>query len=698
LKLLILGGGAVTKELYLPALQHLNWLAETTVADPAQKALDELKQLAPAMRTLKLGFEEAIALAEPDQAIVVALPNWLHARACELALQRGLHVLCEKPLALEAQVCTRLHTLAEQSQRVLMIGMVRRLTPAFKALRAAIESNRFGAVKSVRYRDGGAFAWSSDTGVFFDPRAGGVLADMGVHFLDQLQCLLGPLQAQNYRDDANGGVEAWCQYRLQASGGIPVELELSRLYSIESMLEIECEHATLKMRKHDFDKIELTHKKPQWQAELRVDAFPGTDLASGFLSCFAEQFLQFEKATQEQTTHYVTAADAAHVTSLIEWAYTTRKSTPQKNTASDTLVTGSTGFIGQALVRMWTERGDAARLLLPVRSFRTLAQIARYPASYQRADLLDAATLSALMKDKRFVVHLAVPRGGPEQAQITAEGTQKVIAAAIAAGVETVVVFSTMYTYGFPANTLVDERSPAQPFGGTYAESKLRMCQIAKRMAQEPGKTRIVILTPSFVYGPGGDVFTRMPIEYARKNMFGLMDKQQGVCNYTYVDNVVDAIEGALTAPDAHGQEFLINDGHCSWRDFLSPLFAEFDLPLNDIEPTHANADRVGLLRALKSMARAQDMREYIRQSRVFPLLRKPLSAIARRMDHQTVSIPSLRKAQTEVVPPAWLAELFTAANTRFSAEKAQRLLQWQPKVDLHEGQQRSLAWLKTTF
>ena len=42
MKLLILGGGSVTQELYLPALKHLNWLDNTTIADPSQQALDQI--------------------------------------------------------------------------------------------------------------------------------------------------------------------------------------------------------------------------------------------------------------------------------------------------------------------------------------------------------------------------------------------------------------------------------------------------------------------------------------------------------------------------------------------------------------------------------------------------------------------------------------------------------------------------------
>jgi nucleoside-diphosphate-sugar epimerase len=47
-------------------------------------------------------------------------------------------------------------------------------------------------------------------------------------------------------------------------------------------------------------------------------------------------------------------------------------------------------------------------------------------------------------------------------------------------------------------------------------------------------------------------------------------------------------------------------------------------------------------------------------------------------------------------VPPVWLAELFGPTKTRFSSEKAKKVLGWRPLVSLEEGQEKTKGWLES--
>ena len=76
-----------------------------------------------------------------------------------------------------------------------------------------------GPVQRVDVEDGNPFCWLSDSGAFFRAENGGVLADMGVHYLDLVQDLLGPLTPVAYRDDWRGGCEANCTYELTTGAG-----------------------------------------------------------------------------------------------------------------------------------------------------------------------------------------------------------------------------------------------------------------------------------------------------------------------------------------------------------------------------------------------------------------------------------------------------------------------------------------------
>ena len=109
------------------------------------------------------------------------------------------------------------------------------------------------------------------------------------------------------------------------------------------------------------------------------------------------------------------------------------------------------------------------------------------------------------VKGVRTVYHLAVDGGSPDARRVTIEGTRNVVEAAIEAGAECVVVLSTMYVFGFPeTDEPVDETAPYRPYGGVYARSKAVMERWCLRRAATSGATRIVVLNPSCVFGPGG--------------------------------------------------------------------------------------------------------------------------------------------------------------------------------------------------
>ena len=149
--------------------------------------------------------------------------------------------------------------------------------------------------------------------------------------------------------------------------------------------------------------------------------------------------------------------------------------------------------------------------------------------------------------------------------------TKCVVEAAIAAQCDAVVVLSSMAVFGHP-NGETDESAPYRPAYGDYGRSKMRMEQWCVERSRTSGRTRIVVLNPSCVYGPAGPTYTELPATLAREGHFCWIDAGSGNANYVYVDNLVDAILLAAATPEAHGQRFLINDGMVSWRRFLEPL------------------------------------------------------------------------------------------------------------------------------
>ncbi|MFH0910334.1 MAG: Gfo/Idh/MocA family oxidoreductase [Planctomycetota bacterium] len=133
-------------------------------------------------------YAHMISEAELD-AVVVASPTHLHKAQAVAALRKGLHVLLEKPMALdlaEAQVVVRA---ARRAKRVLTVYQPHRLRAYFQQLLRILRSGKLGTIYHVRLamfdferRDD----WQS-----LRKYGGGILNNYGAHALDQILALLG---------------------------------------------------------------------------------------------------------------------------------------------------------------------------------------------------------------------------------------------------------------------------------------------------------------------------------------------------------------------------------------------------------------------------------------------------------------------------------------------------------------------------
>src|SRR5262249_17220875 len=144
-----------------------------------------------------------------------------------------------------------------------------------------------GAVRQVVIEDGAPYCWSSDSGVFFRPESGGVLADWGVHYLDLVQCLLGELTPVSYTDDWGGGGQANCEFHLRTAQGIPVRLRLSRDRLLRNEMVLVGDKGDLGIQKDNFAACFWSPKGAAVRGSIApVQPFPDPGwpptLASGF--------------------------------------------------------------------------------------------------------------------------------------------------------------------------------------------------------------------------------------------------------------------------------------------------------------------------------------------------------------------------------------------------------------------------------
>lgn len=257
LRLALIGCGRVTERFHLPVGLACPEVRVTALFDPDVGRAKALATNAPGARVLSR-LEEVGDIAE---AAIVAAPHHLHADvACDL-LDRGIHVLVEKPMALDTGSCDRMLAAAERRGLVLAVGLLRRWYDASRWVKHMLENGDLGPVESVDVREGGRFGWrvASDA-TFRREMGGGVLSDIGVHVLDLLAWWLGDPQPVAYRDDAMGGVEADCEIELRFPGGSTGFVELSRTRVLRNTIIIRCKLGTLTIGPGFDPEVSLAYK------------------------------------------------------------------------------------------------------------------------------------------------------------------------------------------------------------------------------------------------------------------------------------------------------------------------------------------------------------------------------------------------------------------------------------------------------
>jgi predicted dehydrogenase len=127
-------------------------------------------------------------------AVLICLPTHLHEAATIEAAERGLHILCEKPMGLDADSAARMLQAAQSHGRIFMVAHVLRFWPQYKRIKELVEAGEIGSVRSVTACRLAKYPpWG---GWFRDPaKSGGCLLDLQIHDIDFIHWLLGHPQS-----------------------------------------------------------------------------------------------------------------------------------------------------------------------------------------------------------------------------------------------------------------------------------------------------------------------------------------------------------------------------------------------------------------------------------------------------------------------------------------------------------------------
>lgn len=150
-------------------------------------------------------YEKMLADGIVD-AVSITLPTFLHCSFTVKALEAGVHVLCEKPMALDVDQCSRMISAADKSGKVLQIGHCIRFWPEYAKAKEIIDSGEYGKVIAATFRRiGSAPTWGADDWFASDDHSGGVAMDLHIHDSDYIQYVFGmPKSVQGFGSPASG--------------------------------------------------------------------------------------------------------------------------------------------------------------------------------------------------------------------------------------------------------------------------------------------------------------------------------------------------------------------------------------------------------------------------------------------------------------------------------------------------------------
>ena len=194
--------------------------------------------------------EEMFASGKCD-AVSIALPTYQHKEYTLKALESGLHVLCEKPMAINSAECRAMCEASASAGRILQIGHCIRFWPEYAVTKQLIDSGEDGRVKAAGFRRFSMTpTWSWDGWLMDEKRSGGAVQDLHIHDADYVQYLFGlpkAVFATASVDAARGGDHVVAQYVYENGPCVSAEggWIMTPSFGFEMSFDIILEGATI---------------------------------------------------------------------------------------------------------------------------------------------------------------------------------------------------------------------------------------------------------------------------------------------------------------------------------------------------------------------------------------------------------------------------------------------------------------------
>ena len=229
------------------------------------------------------------------------------------------------------------------------------------------------------------------------------------------------------------------------------------------------------------------------------------------------------------------------------------------------LVTGATGAVGPRVLQALCEADHRVRTFSLHHNPHLDVPLG---VESSTGDIADSASLRRAVQDMDAVIHLAallhIPNPSPEMDEayerVNVRGTERVVQAALAAGVGRIVLASTIAVYGSAKGRVLDENSPPRP-DSVYARTKLAAEQVMLQARDRKGRAVGVVLRLGAVYGARVKGNYERLVHALARHRFIPIGKGLNRRTLVYDRDAGRAFAIAAAHPAAAGRLFNVTDG-----------------------------------------------------------------------------------------------------------------------------------------
>ena len=178
LKVGIVGLGGISK-VHISGWQNIDGAEIVAVCDIREEKF-EGKEFARCYKSYDEMLEK-----ETFDIIDVCVPTYLHIEYSLKALNKGINVICEKPLTLNKKEVKKVYAAAEKNNVKFMVAQVTRFMAPYAYIKKAVESNKYGKILSgTMSRIGCCPTWSFENWMMDESKSGMIPYDVHIHDLD----------------------------------------------------------------------------------------------------------------------------------------------------------------------------------------------------------------------------------------------------------------------------------------------------------------------------------------------------------------------------------------------------------------------------------------------------------------------------------------------------------------------------------